>query len=188
MSQSTSVPVHAALKEYLREPHLNQPGRISSSDRKWAETKAFLDDLLRFLDGFPRTGLWYSDTAITAKLSLEVIAKAFDCLDGIHRGDEGSERSWVTKLLTFVGTMEDWIHRDPKLSQTPQGHQSEDPSPPQLLDQAFTTLDVMLASFQRDFTPIRDSKEEAWSESKKLTTEFLEAINGGNLHIPNPGV
>ncbi|KAG8949268.1 hypothetical protein FRC04_008870 [Tulasnella sp. 424] len=177
MSQSTSVPVHAALKEYLREPHLNQPGRISSSDRKWAETKAFLDDLLRFLDGFPRTGLWYSDTAITAKLSLEVIAKAFDCLDGIHRGDEGSERSWVTKLLTFVGTMEDWIHRDPKLSQTPQEHQSEDPSPPQLLDQAFTTLDVMLASFHRDFTPIRDSKEEAWSESKKLTTEFLEAIN-----------
>ncbi|KAG8930738.1 serine/threonine-protein kinase M1 [Tulasnella sp. 417] len=177
MSQPTSIPVHTALKEYLQEPHLNEPGRISSSDRKWTETKAFLDDLLRFLDSFPRAGLWYSDTAITAKLSLEVISKAFDCLDGIHRGEEGSERSWLTKLLTFVGTMEDWIHRDPELGQTSQGHQPENPSPLQLLNQAFSTLDLVVASFHRDFTPIRGCREEAWAEGKKVTAEFLEATH-----------
>lgn len=182
MSQLTSIPVHTALKEYLQEPHLNEPGRISSTDRKWAETKTFLDDLLRFLDSFPRTGLWYSDTAITAKLSLEVISKAFDCLDGIHRGEEGSEHSWLTKLLTFVGTMEDWIHRDPELGQTSEGHRPDNPSPLQLLNQAFSTLDLVFASFHRDFTPVSGSIEEAWPESKKVTAEFLEAINGRNAH------
>ncbi|KAG9049511.1 serine/threonine-protein kinase M1 [Tulasnella sp. UAMH 9824] len=73
--------------------------------------------------------------------------------------------------------MEDWIHRDPELGQTTQGNQPENPSPLQLLNQAFNTLDLVFASFHRDFTPVRGSMEEAWSESKKVTTEFLEAIN-----------
>ncbi|KAG9017962.1 serine/threonine-protein kinase M1 [Tulasnella sp. 427] len=181
MSQSTSVPVHNALKEYMQEPHLNQPGRVSSSDRKWTETQAFLGDLLRFFDGFPRTGLWYSDTAITAQLSLEVITKAFNCLDGIHRGEPGSERAWITKLVTFVGTMEDWIHRNSDVDQTSESDRPEDLSPAQLLNQTFSTLDVVIASFYRDFIPIEDSKHQAWSENKKILNELLESITSKSL-------
>ncbi|KAG8907001.1 serine/threonine-protein kinase M1 [Tulasnella sp. 403] len=165
------LPIHVALRSYLDEPHLNYPGRLSQNDAKFRETRAFLIDLMKFLEDFPRVGLWYSDAANTAQVSLEIFLKAFNHIDAIHRGDDGLEREWPLKLFTFVGTMEDWINKDLSPDSLEDG-----PAATTLRDLALEVLATVVSALQDDFSIIPGPNQQTWRVAKELLVECASCV------------
>lgn len=169
-------PLHLTLQQYLQEPHLRQKEPLTSSHPRWQETRGVLVNLMtEVLEGFPRTGLWYNDTALAAKAAFDLLDLAMVSMEGVYRG-EGQEQAWLTKILFFVGTMEYWTHQEPI--------SGDNPTPSELRDMALKSGSALLSAIKNDVTIAPDSNLVSQTFID-FTTECIDLIDGLCLILPN---
>ena len=167
--QRADAPVHEILKAYLSEDFLDRPQGMTTDDPRWPETRSFISELLTFLWDFPRSGTWFTDSAVTADVSLDILEKALYAVEGIYRGTETVEQAWPSKLMRFISNMESWNSRD---------HSSNGiftrPTPIELRDKAIAVVQLSLRMILGDYAENGDNP--IWLVGKEFLDVCLNSI------------